>query len=105
MKHETASTGQGELFESLYELRPDELSLFLNNERIRAESTVLQVTPQAPQFIEYQKLWPLVLLRHVVKRADVNKIAANLRDREKLLFPNWEKRKRVPHRGYRVQRP
>lgn len=105
MKHEAASSGQGELFESLYELGPDELALFLENERQQAERTLLQISPQAPQFLEYQKLWPIVLLQHVVKLADVNKIAANLRDREALLFPNWEKGKRVPHRGYRVQLP
>jgi three-Cys-motif partner protein len=105
MKHEAASTGQGELFESVYELGRDELDQFLENERTQAEITLLHATPRAPHFTEYQKLWPLVLLRHVVKLTDVNKISTKLRNDQKLLFPNWETGKRVPHRGYKVQRP
>ena len=104
MKYAAASTGQGELFESLYEMAPDELTLFLANERRQAEKTLLELTPKAPNFIRYEKLWPQVLLRHVIRLPDVNKIAGQLRTDRKLFFPDWEKGKRVPQQNYRLQR-
>lgn len=104
MKYAAASTGQGELFELLYEMAPNELTLFLANERRQAEKTLLELTPEAPNFIRYEKLWPQVLLRHVIRLPDVNKIAGQLRTDRKLLFPDWEKGKRVPQQNYRSQR-
>jgi hypothetical protein len=53
----------------------------------------------------YEKLWPQVLARHVVRKPDVNTIAVHLRDEGKLLFPDWERGKRVPQASYRTQRP
>ena len=40
----------------------------------------------------------------VVRRPDVNKIAAQMRRDGDLLFPDWEKGKQVPQPSYRVQR-
>lgn len=104
MKHATASTGQGEFFESLYEMGPNELTSFLDSERQQAKDTLIELTPKAPNFILYQTLWPQVLLRHVVRLPDVNKIAAQLRASGELLFLDWEKGKRVPQQNYRAQR-
>jgi three-Cys-motif partner protein len=104
MKHAATSTGQGEFFESLYEMGPNELTSFLESERQQANKTVLELTPKTPNFIRYEILWPEVLLRHVVRLPDVNKIATQLRADGKLLFPDWEKGKRVPQKNYRVQR-
>jgi hypothetical protein len=47
----------------------------------------------------------LVLSRNVVRLPDVNKIAVALRGKKELLFPDWEKGKRVPQAQYRTQRP
>ena len=104
MKHSATSTGQSEMFDSLYEMAPNELDLFLENERRLAEKTLIEFTPANPRFISYEKLWPEVLLRHVVRLPDVNKIAAQLRTDKKLFFPDWEKGKRVPQQHYRMQR-
>ena len=65
---------------------------------------MLKLTPEEPKAIRYEKLWPLVLARHVIRRTDVNAIAAQLRKDRHLLFPDWEKGKRVPQPDYRVQR-
>jgi hypothetical protein len=83
---------------------PNELTSFLENERQQANKTLLELTPKTPNSIRYEILWPEVLLRHVVRLPDVNKIAAQLRSDGKLLFPDWEKGKRVPQKNYRAQR-
>jgi len=104
IKHTAVTTGQAEMFDSLYEMAPNELTLFLESERHLAEKTLLELAPTKPHFASYEKLWPEVLLRHVVRLPDVNKIAAQLRADGRLLFPDWEKGKRVPQQNYRVQR-
>jgi three-Cys-motif partner protein len=104
MKYAEASTGQGEFFESMYEIGPNELASFLQEERAQAKSSLLELTPQAPDFVRYEALWPRVLLRHVVRLPDVNKLAAELRTDRKLVFPDWEKGRRVPQQHYRTQR-
>ncbi|MCK1727691.1 hypothetical protein IVA82_21420 [Bradyrhizobium sp. 142] len=48
--------------------------------------------------------WVGVLARSVVTKVDVNKIVARLRTDNKLLIPDWEKRRPVPQDGYRLQR-
>jgi len=104
MRHAATTTGQGEFFESLYETGPDELTAFLESERQQAKKTLLELTPKTPAFIRYETLWPEVLLRHIVRLTDVNKICAQLRVDGKLLFPDWEKGKHVPQQNYRAQR-
>jgi three-Cys-motif partner protein len=98
------SSGQTELFQSLHDMGPNELSMFLAGEEKAAEGTLLELTPAKPGSILYEKLWPRVLARHVVRLPDVNKIAARLRSKGTLLFPDWEKGKRVPQPSYRTQR-
>jgi three-Cys-motif partner protein len=98
------NTGQGEFFDSFHVMGPDELTSFLLTERHEAEKTLLELTPKAPASILYEKLWPQVLTRHVVRHPDVNKIAARLRGEKKLIFPDWEKRRKVPQPKYRTQR-
>jgi three-Cys-motif partner protein len=100
-----ASSGQKELFQSLHDMGPDEFTSFIAGELSDAEKTLIELTPAQPNAILYEKLWPQVLARHVVRLPDVNNIAARLRDKDTLLFPDWERGKRVPQRGYRVQRP
>jgi len=105
MQYAATSTGQGEFFESLYEMGPNELISFLEEERQQAKTTLFELTPRAPSFVRYEALWPQILLRHVVRLPDVNKIAAGLKAEERLRFPDWERSKRVPQQHYRVQRP
>jgi three-Cys-motif partner protein len=104
VKHAEASTGQGEIFQSLHDMGPDELTAFLQSERAEAEKTFLELAPEAPGSVLYESLWPQVLARHVVRLTDVNQIGARLRDEKRLFFPDWEKRKRVPQPQYRIQR-
>lgn len=104
MKLSTASTGQGEFFESLYEMGPNELSSFLKVECNEAVKTLLELVPKAPNLVRYDAVWPQVLLKHVVKLSDVNKIVANLRADANLLLPDWETGRRAPQEHYRMQR-
>jgi hypothetical protein len=84
---------------------PDDLTAFLKIEHDAAARALLNLTPNEPDGIRYQNLWPQVLARHIVRRTDVNRIAAQLRKEGRLLFPDWEKGKRVPQPHYRAQRP
>jgi three-Cys-motif partner protein len=104
VRYAASSTGQGEFFESLYEMGPNELNSFLQAERLQAGRTVVELAPPAPGFVRYEAIWPQVLLRHVVRLPDVNKIASQLRADGKLHFLDWEVGKRVPQQNYRLQR-
>jgi hypothetical protein len=99
------SSGQKELFQSLHDMGPDEFTTFIAEEQAAAEKTLAELTPAQPNAITYERLWPQVLARHVVLLPDVNKIATRLREQSTLLFPDWERGKRVPQPGYRIQRP
>jgi three-Cys-motif partner protein len=105
VKHAVKSTGQREIFQSLHDMGPDDVTAFLESERVNAEKVLLALTPDEPASIPYQKLWPQVLARHVVRKPDVNKMASRLRDEHCLIFPDWEKGKRVPQPHYKTQRP
>jgi three-Cys-motif partner protein len=105
VKHAEAKTGQAEIFQSLHDMGPDDLTAFLKAERAAAEQSLLNLTPKKPDAIFYEKLRPQVLARHVVRKTDVNQIAAGLRTDGQLLFPDWEKGKRIPQPHYRTQRP
>jgi len=98
-------TGQAEFFHSLHDMAPeDDISPLLEAERNAAGHTLLALTPIQPSSILYKDLWPQVLARHIIRRPDVNKLAAALRADGRLLFPDWEKQKQVPQPNYRVQR-
>jgi three-Cys-motif partner protein len=99
VKHEEVKSGQGEIFESLHDMGPDDLTAFLNDERRAAEESLLESTPAEPNAIRYDQLYPRVLSRNIVRRTDVNQIEGKLR------IPDWEKGKQVPQPAYRIQRP
>jgi three-Cys-motif partner protein len=104
VRHAETSTGQKELFQSLHDMGPDELTAFLAAERVAAERSLLALSPVQPDSVLYGKLWPQILAQHVVRLPDVNKIAARLCSEGALLFPDWEKGKRVPQPAYRTKR-
>lgn len=105
LRNAAKTSGQAEMFESLHDMGPDELNAFLGGERLLAQRSLLELTPQKPTAIRYEALWPEVLARHVVRLPEVNKLAANLRKAQSLEFPDWEKGKRVPQPSYRTWRP
>jgi len=105
LQHAAKTSGQAEMFESLHDMGPDELNAFLARERQQAERSLLDLTPQKPEAVRYEILWPKVLARHVIRRPHVNELAVKLRKLQKLEFPDWEKGKRVPQSGYRTWRP
>jgi three-Cys-motif partner protein len=104
IKRKEATSGQGEIFESLHEMAPDRQLIDLQSEHEAATRSILELTPAQPNFIQYDQLWPQILARSVVTKVDVNKIVARLRKEYKLLIPDWEKRRKVPQDGYRLQR-
>ncbi|QOZ24121.1 three-Cys-motif partner protein TcmP [Bradyrhizobium sp. CCBAU 51753] len=97
-------TGQTELFGSLHEMSANEATAFLDAERKKARDALVALAPASSSPILYKDLWPQVLVRHVVRRPDVNKLAAELRKEDVLKFPDWEPKKRVPQPEYKVYR-
>ena len=104
VKHSETVSGQGEIFSSLHEMGNEILS-FLESEIVAARNTMLELTPFEPQSIRYGELWPQVLVRHVVRLTNLNKIGAQFWKEGLIRFPDWEKGKRVPQTDYRMQRP
>jgi three-Cys-motif partner protein len=104
VKHKEAKSGQVEIFQSLHDMGPDELTAFQESERRAAEQTMLRLAPEAPDSIRYGRLWPQVLVQNIVRRTDVVQIAARLRRDGRLLVPDWEKGKHIPQPHYRIQR-
>jgi three-Cys-motif partner protein len=99
VRHEVTSSGQSELFESMHEMRSDKTAALLDRERAAARAAILDLTPAQPG-TTYEKLWPLVLSRHVVRLTDVNAICGALRKEKAIMFPTWEDRARVPKDHY-----
>jgi three-Cys-motif partner protein len=97
-------TGQSELFSSLHEMGQNEAASFLASEQGKAREALLRLVPDAASPIAYKDLWPQVLAAHVVRRTQVNRIAAELRTEGLLVFPGWEQRKRIPQPEYLVHR-
>jgi hypothetical protein len=65
---------------------------------------ILEITPRAPDHTAYKRLWVTVLAKHPVRRPDVNALCAEMKKSGALVFPDWERIKRVPQDHYRVQR-
>ena len=105
VKYAQTKSGQAEIFKSLHDMGPDDLTVFRARQHRAAEQTLLELTPESPGAIRYENLWPQVLVRHVVRRTDVNEIVARLRREGKLLISDWEKGRKVPQPHYRIQRP
>lgn len=97
-------TGQSELFNSLHEMGQNEAASFLSSEQRKARETLLRLAPDVMSPIRYRDLWPQVLAAHVVRRTQVNQLAAELRKDGLLVFRGWEQRKRVPQPDYLVHR-
>ena len=85
-------------------MAPDKLETFFRDEQVKAEETLLELAPSSPNFLSYEKLRAQVMARHVTTAPNVNQIAVRLYKQNRLLFPNWEKGKRVPQSNYRTQR-
>jgi three-Cys-motif partner protein len=105
IRHSEATSGQAEIFQSLHDMAPDDLGAFREAEWRAAAQTLLKLTPEEPNGILYRNLWPLILARHVVRKVEVNKIAAQIRRERKLLIPDWERNRQIPQPSYRLQRP
>jgi hypothetical protein len=73
---------------------------FMDAECAAARELLLALAPEEKAPIKYKDLWPQVLARHVVRRPTVNQIAADLRKKGLLVFPDWEEKKRVPQPEY-----
>jgi len=86
-------------------LYPEITAAFLARESEAARRMLLDLTPPAPQTIPYGEIWPQVLSRHAVRKADLNSMAAVMRKDRRLLFPGWPDGKRVPGDGFRLSRP
>lgn len=96
---------QNELFGSLRDMTPDPTADFFDGERRAAGEVLLNLVPNAPDTVRWIEVWPKVLARAIVTRAQVNALAADLRKSGALTFPDWEARKRVPDDSYRLFRP
>jgi three-Cys-motif partner protein len=104
VRHKETTTGQGEIFQSFDDMGPNKQLVDLQCELETARQSVLALTPFEPNAILYDQLWPQVLAHNIVRKVDVNKIAAKLRADGKLLISDWERNKRVPQGHYRLQR-
>ncbi len=102
--HREAKTNQLRLFAADVPLVRDETEEFLGCEKRAAKATLLAMVPVSPKSITYEEVWPRVLERHVVTKPEVNSMAAELRRSGKLMFADWELRRRVPQDQYRVSK-
>ena len=100
----TGSAGQGEMFSALEEMGPDATQAFLRSERVKAQRLLMDLVPQAPEWVTWDQLWPQVLAQYSIRLTELKAIAVDLRRNSQLLFPDWEEGRRVPQSGYRVQR-
>ena len=64
VKQAVSTSGQIEIFQSLHDMGPDELTTSLEDQRNAAEGALVELTPQKPSSIVYEKLWRQVLARH-----------------------------------------
>jgi three-Cys-motif partner protein len=97
-----SKTGQEELFSSEVQMAPSEIEAYLEAERTAAQATVLQLTPASPASVSYGDIWPRVLARHAVTKAELNKMMGKLRKDGSLIFHEWAPRKQVPDDHYRT---
>jgi three-Cys-motif partner protein len=104
VKQKEKKSGQAEIFQSLHEMAPEELITFLDQQRMAARQTLLDLTPEAPAAITFEEAWPRVLERFIIRLTDLKKLAADLRREGTLVFPDWERNKRVPQPHYRMHR-
>jgi hypothetical protein len=100
----TARSGQVEAF-AQSEMAPSETESFLASERAEAAATFLSLIPISPQNVAYGDVWPKVLGRHVIRKVELNRVAADARAQKSVAFLDWAPGKRVPDDTYRMSRP
>ena len=69
-----------------------------------ARDTLLKLTPEFPRTGRFGDIATGTLLKHVVRRLDVGRAAADMKKEGKLVFPNWPDRKQVPDDSFIVYR-
>ena len=80
LSNASIQSGQGELFALAHEMAPDrEAQPFLEDQRRAAKEFLLAASPMAPQSKPYGQLWPMILEKAVLKKTDLNLIAAELK--------------------------
>lgn len=97
-------TKQGELFEASVPVQASPIDTYLDDERAAAEKALLKLVPEQPDFKQYGRVWPRVLSAHAVRKMEVDAMANRLRKEERLAFPEWGPRIRVPKDDYRIAR-
>ena len=78
------------------EMGPSETDTYLAQERKAAKQSLIQLVQACEQTLRYGSIWPRVLAKHSLTKAELNIIAAECRKDGTLAFPNWEAGKRVP---------
>ena len=84
------------------EMTASDTESYLAAERGAAERMLLDLARDVTVPTTYGDVWPKVLARHAVTKADLNRIAAALRKDGQLIFPDWEANKRVPSERWRL---
>jgi three-Cys-motif partner protein len=100
----SAATGQTEAF-PFSEMAPDATKAFLAREAASARQMLLELVPTAPATITYGEVWPQVLTRHAIRKAELGRMAAAMRRSGELTISEWRPRKQVPDDAYRISRP
>lgn len=87
------------------EMTSSETEAYLELEKISARNYLLDIVSKASLSSTYGDLWPKVLAKHAITKADLNSIAASFRKEGQLSFPDWQTGKRIPADGWRVVLP
>lgn len=104
IENQIQNSGQGEMFNSLAGLAPDDTATFLERQRIAAQADMMALIPLVPGFIEYGKIWPKILAKYAIRKTELSSIVGSLRKGGELDIPQWPLRKRVPEDDYRISR-
>lgn len=97
------ATGQIEAFD-FREMAPDQSATLLSEQLSLARSTMLAAVPIAPKWIDYGRLWPAVLGKHVVTKPQVNRLIVSAEREGLVRIEGWSGGKKVPDDHYRISR-
>jgi hypothetical protein len=101
----SAASNQFELLGSMNQMAPDRNQAFLKDEMSNARRLLLDIVPRSAPGEPWERIWPKVLAKHVIRLTDVNKIANECRKEGQIIFPTWTAgRKTVPDSNYMVFR-
>lgn len=84
----SATTGQVEAFD-FSEMGPDPTKTFLTRELAAARQMFLDLTPGPPETVTYGEVWPQVLARYAIRKAELGRMAASMHKSGKITFPDW----------------